>query len=151
MIIEGNSNLNFEKIELKMAKNCDSNEEWIPIPFITGECSLSKIEYDATNLVVKLDSFHKKRSIRIVFADIFSYRVTLEQFRWADFDHAPIVSTPLVKIENSLFIKWVEDAGLKQLYDSKLKLSHYMLRTTEHIIDIALLSESAITIDGKTI
>lgn len=134
-----------------MAKNCDSNEEWIPLSFITGECSLSKIEYDATNLVVELDSFHEERSIRIVFADIFSYRVTLEQFRWADFDHAPIVSTPLVKIKNSLFIKWVEDAGLKQLYDSKLKLSHYMLRTTEHIIDIALLSESAITIDGKTI
>ena len=100
---------------------------------------------------MELDSFCKEKSIRIVFSDIFSYRVTLEQFRWADFCHAPMVSAPLVKIVNSNFIKWIKDAGMNQLYDSKLDLSHYTLQTTEHIIDVILLSESSITIDGKTI
>lgn len=134
-----------------MIKNGNFNEEWTPLPFITGECSLSKIEYDATDLVVELDSFRIEKSIKIVFTDIFSYRVTLEQFRWADFSHAPMVSAPLVKVVNSNFIKWIKDSGMEQLYDSNLNLSHYMLQTTEHIIDIILLSESSIIIDGKMI
>lgn len=133
-----------------MTRNNVFQEEWIPLPFIVGECSLSSIEYDATNLLVELDSFQEGRTIEIVFADIFSYRVTLEQFRWVEFSNAPKVSATLVKVINSHYIKWMENAGMKQLYDSCLKISHYMLRTTEHIIDVALLSNSQITIDGKT-
>ncbi len=125
-------------------------EEWIPLPFIVGECSLSGIEYDATNLVVELDSFQEGRTIKIVFADVFSYRVTLEQFRWAEFSHAPKVLATLVKVINSRYIEWMENAGVKQLYDSDLDISHYMLRTSEHIVDVALLSDSQIIIDGKT-
>ena len=125
-------------------------EEWIPLPFIVGECSLSGIEYDATNLVVELDSFQEGRTIKIVFADVFSYRVTLEQFRWAEFSHAPKVLATLVKVINSRYIEWMENAGVKQLYDSDLDISHYMLRTSEHIVDVTLLSDSQIIIDGKT-
>ena len=44
----------------------------------------------------------------------------------------------------------MENAGVKQLYDSDLDISHYMLRTSEHIVDVALLSDSQIIIDGKT-
>lgn len=29
-------------------------EEWIPIPFVSGECSLSSIEYNAADLSVAL-------------------------------------------------------------------------------------------------
>ena len=122
----------------------------MPLPFIVGECSLSNIWYDATNLSVELDSFQEGRTIKIVFTDVFSYRVTLEQFRWAEFSHAQKVSATLIKVINSRYIEWMENAGMKQLYDSDLKISHYMLRTTEHIIDVALLSDSTITIDGKT-
>ena len=139
-----------------MTVNNVFQEEWIPLPFIVGECSLSGIEYDATNLVVELDSFQEGRTIKIVFADVFSYRVTLEQFRWAEFSHAPKVLATLVKVINSRYIEWMENAGVKQLYDSDLDINHYMLRTTdmlrttEHIVDVALLSDSKITIDGKT-
>lgn len=134
-----------------MIKNSKSNEEWIPIPFIMGECSLSEIMYDATDLIVKLDSFHDERTIRIVFSDIFAYRVTLEHFRWADFCHSPMVQAPLVKVVNSHHIEWIQNAGMNQLYDTGIDLSHYMLQTTEHIIDTILLSNSTISIDGKTI
>ncbi len=133
-----------------MTRNKVFQEGWIPLPFIVGECSLSGIEYDATNLVVELDSFQEGRAVKIVFADVFSYRVTLEQFRWTEFAHAPKVSAVLVKVMNSRYIEWIKDAGMTQLYDSDLDISHYMLQTTEHIIDIALLSDSTITIDGKT-
>jgi|GEM_PF-268974 len=133
-----------------MTVNNVFQEEWIPLPFIVGECSLSGIEYDATNLVVELDSFQEGRTIKIVFADVFSYRVTLEQFRWAEFSHAPKVLATLVKVINSRYIEWMENAGVKQLYDSDLDISHYMLRTSEHIVDVALLSDSQIIIDGKT-
>ena len=132
-----------------MMRNKVSQEEWIPLPFIVGECSLSNIGYDATNLLVELDSFQEGRTIKIVFTDVFSYRVTLEQFRWAEFSHTPKVSATLIKVINSRYIEWMENAGMKQLYNSDLEISHYMLRTTEHIVDVALLGDSTITIDGK--
>lgn len=127
------------------------HEKWIPIPFITGECSLSSIEYDATNLVVVLDSFHDKKTIEIVFTDVFSYRVTLEHFRWAEFSHQPQISAVLVQVKSSKYIEWIEKTGMKQLYDSDLKISHYMLQTTEHIVDVVLLDNSTISINGKEI
>lgn len=49
------------------------------------------------------------------------------------------------------YIKWLETAGLEQIYESKLDLRHYMLQTTEHTIDVVFPSESIITIDGKEI
>ena len=138
-----------DRLKQKMKNNSVSQEEWIPLPFIVGECSLSGIEYDATNLLVELDSFQEGRTIKIVFADVFSYRVTLEHFQWADFVHAPKVSAALVKVVNSRYIEWMENAGMRQLYGSDLSIAHYMLRTTEHIIDVALLDSSIITIDGR--
>ncbi len=71
-------------------------EVWTPLPFLKGEHSLSKIEYDATDLLVELDSFKEKRVTKIVFANVFSYRVTLEHFRWAEFSHNPNISATLV-------------------------------------------------------
>lgn len=128
--------------------NSSMTEQWIPLPIIAGECSLSSIEYNATDLVVELDSFREERTIKITFSDVFSYRVTLEHFRWADFANAPKTSATLIKVENSDYIKWLEDAGVKQLYGSTLCIVHYMLQTTEHIIDVALLFSSVIRIDG---
>ena len=140
--------LSFQKYDMKRSNVF--KEEWKPLPFVIGECSLSKIEYDATDLLVELESFNEERTVKIVFTDVFSYRVTLEQFRWAEFANAPKVSAVLVKVINSRYIEWIENSGMRQLYGSDLEMSHYMLQTTEHIIDIALLSDSAITIDGKT-
>uniref|UniRef100_A0AB33IRU1 EAL domain-containing protein n=1 Tax=Prevotella sp. GTC17254 TaxID=3236794 RepID=A0AB33IRU1_9BACT len=126
-------------------------EKWASLPYIAGECSLSRIEYDSTNLLVELDSFLENRTIKICFENIFSYRVTLEHFRWANFRYTPQTSSTLIKVENSNYIKWLEEAGVKLLYDSTLDISHYMLQTTEHIIDVALLAESSISIDGNII
>lgn len=131
-----------------MMTNYSMTEKWISLQIIAGECSLSSLEYNATDLVVELDSFREERTIKITFSDVFSYRVTLEHFRWADFVNAPEISATLIKVENSNFIKWLEDVGEKQLYGSTLNIAHYMLQTTEHIIDVALLRSSSITIDG---
>ncbi len=126
-------------------------EVWTPLSFLKGEHSLSKIEYDATDLLVELDSFKEKRVTKIVFANVFSYRVTLEHFRWAEFSHNPNISATLVYVKESHYIRWLETAGLKQIYESNLDLRHYLLQTTEHTIDVVLPSESIITIDGKEI
>ena len=37
--------------------NQPPTEKWMPLQCIAGECSLSRMEYDATNLLVELDSF----------------------------------------------------------------------------------------------
>lgn len=133
-----------------MSKNIPQ-EVWTPLPFLKGEHALSKIEYDATDLLVELDSFKEKRVTKIVFANVFSYRVTLEHFRWAEFSHNPNISATLVNVKESHYISWLEAAGLEQIYESNLDLRHYLLQTTEHTIDVVLPSESIITIDGKEI
>ena len=132
-------------------RNKIPQEEWFPLPFMEGEHSLSNIEYNATDLLVELDSFKKKRVTKIVFANVFSYRMTLEHFRWAEFCHNSNVSATLINVKESHYIRWLEAAGLEQIYESNLDLRHYMLQTTEHTIDVVLPSESIITIDGKEI
>ena len=79
-------------------------EEWTPLPFMEGEHALSKIEYNATDLLVELDSFKENRVTKIVFANVFSYRVTLEHFRWAEFCHTPNISATLVNVKESHYI-----------------------------------------------
>ena len=82
-------------------------EEWTPLPFMEGEHALSKIEYNATDLLVELDSFKEKRVTKIVFANVFSYRVTLEHFRWAEFCHNPNISYCFILAINlSGFLYW---------------------------------------------
>ena len=129
--------------------NQPPTEKWMPLQCIAGECSLSRMEYDATNLLVELDSFLEKRVIKVVFSDVFSYRVTLEHFRWADFVDTPKTKSTLVRVVNSNFVKWLEAAGEKQLYGNTLDIAHYMLQTTEHVIYVILLHDSVITIDGR--
>lgn len=133
---------------MKIDKNI---EEWIPINVIGGECSLSSIEYNSTDLSVELYSIARGKAIKILFKDIFSYRVTLEHFRWFEFSYAPRIFATFVRVDNSKYIKWLEDAGEKQLYGQSLTVVHYMLRTTEHVIDVALLDNSDVLIDGKSI
>ena len=55
-----------------MMTNSSMTEQWIPLPIIAGECSLSSIEYNATDLVVELDSFDEERTIKITFSDVFN-------------------------------------------------------------------------------
>ena len=42
-------------------------EEWTPLPFMEGEHALSKIEYNATDLLVELDSFKEKTGYKNCF------------------------------------------------------------------------------------
>ena len=132
-----------------MMTNQPPTEKWMPLQCIAGECSLSRMEYDATNLLVELDSFLEKRVIKVVFSDVFSYRVTLEHFRWADFVDTPKTKSTLVRVVNSNFVKWLEAAGAKQLYGNTLDIAHYMLQKTEQVIAVILLHDSVITIDGR--
>ena len=55
-----------------MMTNSSMTVQWIPLPIIAGECSLSSIEYNATDLVVELDSFDEERTIKITFSDVFN-------------------------------------------------------------------------------
>ena len=132
-----------------MMTNQPPTEKWMPLQCIAGACPFSRIEYDATNSLVALDSFLEKRVIKVVFSDVFSYRVTLEHFRWADFVDTPKTKSTLVRVVNSNFVKWLEAAGEKQLYGNTLDIAHYMLQTTEHVIDVILLHDSVITIDDR--
>lgn len=47
-------------------------EEWTPLPFMEGEHALSKIEYNATDLLVELDSF-KENGLQKLFLQMCSH------------------------------------------------------------------------------
>ena len=81
-----------------MATDSSTIEKWMPLQDIVGECSMSRLEYDATNLLVELESFREERTIEIIFSDVFSYRVTLEHFRLAEFVNTPQTSATLIKV-----------------------------------------------------
>ena len=52
-------------------------------------------------------------------------------------------SQPLYEVENSSYLSEVMASGMKALYGSSLNVKHYVISTTEHIVDI-LTSESYI-------
>lgn len=86
-------------------------EEWIPIPFVSGECSLSSIEYNAADLSVALYSFVENRTIKVIFPDIFAYRVTLKHFRWKELCNTPQISAVLVKVKNLIISNGLRTQG----------------------------------------
>ena len=69
--------------------------------------------------------------------------MTLEHFRINDIlDGAGIV--PLYEVENSEYYNRLMQSGMKVLYGDALKVQHFAIKTTEHIIDI--LSPNSYTI-----
>lgn len=110
-------------------------EIWHPICDISTECSVENILYDANDLTVELTLYDNGQMLRVKFGNVMSYRVTLEQFRWADAGIGG-KTTPLYEIRNSNYIEWIMNCGMQQLYSSSLPLKHFAIKTTEHVIDV---------------
>lgn len=124
------------------------NEKWIPLESIKGECSLSSISYDSNILSAELDSFLTGETISLSFNDVFSYRITLEHFRWEGIP--PIDKTKYVfyNVLDSNYKEWLLREGLMQLYGESIPIRHIVLYCTEHIIDIILPKAASVFLNG---
>ena len=115
--------------------NMANHEIWNPIRMIDCECSVNSIDYNAMDLIVELERLNHKGIVKIEFKEVFAYRVTLEHFRINDIlDGAGIA--PLYEVENSEYYNRLMQSGMKVLYGDALKVRHFAIKTTEHIIDI---------------
>ena len=119
-----------------------NSEIYHPINMIDCECSINSIVYNATDLVVELERFDNKGIVRIEFKEVFAYRVTLEHFRINEVMNG-LTLQPLYIVENSSYLKEIMATGMKVLYDTSLNVTHYAIKTAEHIVDI-LTSEDYI-------
>ena len=94
--------------------------------------------------IIILDRFDNNQTFTIRFKNVYAYRVTLEHFRITEvIDGLTTQSQPLYEVENSSYLSEVMASGMKALYGSSLNVKHYVISTTEHIVDI-LTSESYI-------
>ena len=112
-----------------------NSEIYHPINLIDCECSINSIDYNATDLVVELERFDNKGIVRVEFKEVFAYRVTLEHFRINDILEGAGMA-PLYEVKNSDYYSWLMQSGMKVLYDDTIKVRHFAIKTTEHIIDI---------------
>lgn len=119
-----------------------NSEIYHPINLIDCECSINSIDYNATDLIVELERFDNKGIVRVEFKEVFAYRVTLEHFRITEVIDG-LTLQPLYIVENSSYLKEIMATGMKVLYDTSLNVTHYAIRTAEHIVDI-LTSEDYI-------
>lgn len=111
------------------------SEIYHPINMVDCECSINSIDYNASDLTVELERFDNKGIIRIEFKEVLAYRVTLEHFRIIDMSEG-IGIEPLYEVENSDYYNWLMQSGMRVLYGDTLKVRHFAIKTTEHIIDI---------------
>ena len=112
-----------------------NSEIYHPVNLIDCECSINSIDYNATDLIVELERSDNKGIVRIDFKEVFAYRVTLEHFRINDILEGAGMA-PLYEVKNSDYYSWLMQSGMKVLYDDTLKVRHFAIKTTEHIIDI---------------
>lgn len=118
------------------------NEIYHPLNIVGCECSINSIDYDASDLAIVLDRFDNNQPIAIRFKNIYAYRVTLEHFRITEILDG-VTSHPLYEVRNSVYLGEVMATGMSALYGSSLNVKHYVIKTTEHIVDI-LTSEAYI-------
>ena len=112
-----------------------NSEIYHPVNLIDCECSINSIDYNATDLIVELERSDNKGIVKIEFKEVFAYRVTLEHFRINDILEGAGMA-PLYEVKNSDYYSWLMQSGMKVLYDDTLKVRHFAIKTTEHIIDI---------------
>lgn len=110
-------------------------EIYHPIDDVKCECSIISIDYDATDLVIGLDRFDNNQTITIRFKNVYAYRVTLEHFRMTEV-MAGLTSMSFYEVENSTYLNEVMATGMGVLYGSSLNVRHYVIKATEHIVDI---------------
>ena len=116
------------------------NEIYHPLNIVKCECSIYLIDYDATDLIIVLDRFDNNHTITIHFKNVYAYRVTLEHFKITEVMDG-LSSQPLYEVENSFYLNEVMETGMKTLYGSSLNVKHYVINTSEHIVDV-LTSET---------
>lgn len=126
-------------------------EVWNKIDCIEGEYSINEILYDAINLIIKLDSFNDDSVATLFFPNVLAYRVTMEHFRWYEYKDTGNYHDLLYIVENSNYIKWIQNSGMKQLYGDIPSVKHYLLYTNAEIIDVLLNDNEKIFLDGKEI
>ena len=119
-----------------------NSEIYHPINLIDCESSINSIDYNATDLIVELERFDNKGIVRVEFKEVLAYRVTLEHFRITEVIDG-LTLQPLYIVENSSYLKEIMATGMKVLYDTSLNVTHYVIKTAEHIVDI-LTSEDYI-------
>ena len=112
-----------------------NSEIYHPINLIDCEWSINSIDYNATDLIVELERSDNKGIVRIKFKEVFAYRVTLDHFRINDILEGAGMA-PLYEVKNSDYYSWLMQSGMKVLYGDTLKVRHFAIKTTEHIIDI---------------
>ena len=112
-----------------------NSEIYHPINLIDCECSINSIDYNATDLIVELERFDNKGIVRVEFKEVLAYRVTLEHFRITEVMDG-LTLQPLYIVENSSYLKEIMATGMKVLYGTSLNVTHYAIKTAEHIVDI---------------
>ena len=75
----------------------------------------------------------------------------MEHFRWEEYRNTEKTHEILYNIENSNYIKWIQDSGMRQLYGDNPKVKHYLVYTNAEIIDIVLNETERILLNGKEI
>ena len=133
-------------------------EKWVPCNWIpkndfyldsvnhTVECEKDVLELAFSGVVTE-------NKFRICFYDVFSYRVTKEQFllcQYSEEEFAQICPQPhefVYLIQNS---SYVEELNRKGMYDlhSELPVNHYLIQTDLHVIDVILHVSSKISIEN---
>lgn len=83
----------------------------------------------------------------MVFSDIEAYRVSTKCAGDIKENYSPNVDKPVFfRVENSSYIKWLEDSGWKWLNgEAEIGAVHYKLETIEQIIDVVNVKGHLIT------
>lgn len=131
-------------------------EKWIPCSWIVYyQYTLDNIshviqyEYDFVELV--LSSIDKTNIYRLSFYNVFSYAITLEHFlcnRYSQKEFElinPNRNANIYQIQNSSYIKSLNQYGIYDLY-SELPVSHYIIQTDTHFVDLIVRNSSKIII-----
>lgn len=126
-----------------------NTEKMVALNCLKGEYSLNAIVFDATDLTIILDSIENiPQKQTLIFKEIYAYRVSLEHFRWEEYKNTGQTHELMYKVLESNYIKWIEQSGMGQFVNQK-DVSHYLIYTTEHIVDIIMRNETPILLNGN--
>lgn len=88
------------------------------------------------------------------FSDVITYNVIAnhcQPYSSPCFTENDSQSATFVKVKNSNFIKWIEDAGYEQIHGLAKDVVHYKFISDNAIVDIAIKNSSLITINDKVL
>ena len=137
-----------------MVKNSfnENWSRWQPLmTALTGSYEIIKVGDNAERLKIVLLSVNSERKLEISIDYAWGYRITNESFRLKLIDQLSqkygddfYVGWPIFKVENSTYLKWIEDEAFGTISESRM--FHFVLIGTESIVDIATAAEPKIKI-----